>query len=90
MSKLIDTSVTDKIIIGRVLPHIYAFSTSAAQGALKVGDTYRLVSKRLDEWKRHYPDLIKEYEHSAQLEDERIFRDYEVHSFVLNENFTLV
>jgi hypothetical protein len=85
MSKLIDTSVTDKIIIGRVLPHIYAFSTSAAQGALKVGDTYRLVSKRLDEWKKHYPDIKKEYEQSAQLDDERIFRDFEVHKFLINE-----
>lgn len=85
MSKLMDTSVTDKIIIGRVLPHIYAFSTSAAHGALKVGDTYRLVSKRLDEWKRHYPDIKKEYEQSAQLDDERIFRDYEVHRFLINE-----
>ena len=85
MSKLIDTSVTDKIIIGRVLPHIYAFSTSAAHGALKVGDTYRLVSKRLDEWRRHYPDIKKEYEQSAQLDDERIFRDYEVHRFLINE-----
>lgn len=81
----IDTTVADNIIIGRVVPHIYAFSTPDAPGALKVGDTYRLISKRLDEWKKHYSDINKEYEHSAKLDDERIFRDYEVHKYLLNE-----
>jgi hypothetical protein len=85
MNNKIDTTVTDNIIIGRVAPHIYAFSTPAAPNALKVGDTYRLVSKRLDEWKRYYSDLKKEYEHSAKLEDDRIFRDFEVHKYLLNE-----
>ena len=85
MINKIDTTVTDNIIIGRVAPHIYAFSTPAAPDALKVGDTYRLVSKRLDEWKRYYSNIKKEYEHSAKLEDDRIFRDFEVHKYLLNE-----
>lgn len=85
MNNKIDTTITDNIIIGRVDPHIYAFSTPVAHDALKVGDTYRLVSTRLEEWKKHYTKLNKEFEHSAKLEDERIFRDFEVHKYLLNE-----
>lgn len=85
MKNNFDTTVTDKIIIGRVLPHIYAFSTTAAKDALKVGDTYRPVYKRLEEWGLHYPAIKKEYEHSARLDDERIFRDFEVHKYLINE-----
>ena len=84
MSNKVDTSVTDKIIIGRVSPHIYAFSTPFVLNALKVGDTYRLVSKRIDEWKKTYPNLKKEYEHSAVIDENRIFRDFEVHKFLTN------
>ena len=80
-----DTIVTDNIIVGRVIPFIYAFSTPAAPESLKVGDTYRHVSKRLEEWKKYYPDLKKEYEHSAKLDDDRIFRDFEVHQYLLIE-----
>lgn len=85
MSDNIDYTVTDNLIVGRVIPHIYAFSTPSAPDALKVGDTYRLISKRLDEWKKYYADVKKEYEHSAKLDDNRIFRDYEVHKFLVNE-----
>jgi hypothetical protein len=84
MSNKIDTTVTDKIIIGRVSPHIYAFSTPFVLNALKVGDTYRHVSKRIDEWKKTYPNLKKEYEHTAVIDENRIFRDFEVHKFLIN------
>ena len=43
--------ILDRIIIGRVEPHIYAFTTNTVPNYLKVGDTYRPVSKRLKEWK---------------------------------------
>ena len=85
MTKIIETSVADKIIVGRVEPFIYAFSTKDAPNALKVGDTYRLVAKRLEEWGKFFPDLIKEYEHSAQLDDDRIFRDFAVHTYLQDE-----
>ncbi len=37
----------DEWIIGRVEPHIYAFSTDRIPGYLKVGDTCRPVKTRL-------------------------------------------
>ena len=51
----------DKIIVGRVEPHIYAFTTNTIPNYLKVGDTYRPVSVRLIYWKLVYPELKKEY-----------------------------
>ena len=44
---MIDKTVLDEIIIGRVEPHIYAFTTNTIPNYLKVGDTYRPVSVRL-------------------------------------------
>lgn len=78
----IDTSVLDNIIVGRVEPHIYAFSTETVPNYLKVGDTSRGVQVRLEEWKKIFPNLIKKYEHSAQIDDETIFRDFAVHYFL--------
>lgn len=80
-----DTSILEKYIIGRVEPSIYAFSTNTIPNCLKVGDTYRPVSVRLDEWKKHYPDLTKEYQHSAKVSDDIFFRDYSVHTYLENE-----
>ena len=57
-----DMSVLDNLLVGRVEPHIYAFTTNTIPNYLKVGDTYRPVSVRLDEWKLHYPELEKKYE----------------------------
>lgn len=80
-----DTSFLDGIITGRVEPHIYAFSTETVPNYLKVGDTVRGVRVRLDEWRRIFPNLIKQYEHSAQIDEETIFRDYSVHAFLEKE-----
>ena len=79
-----NTEIVDKIIVGRVEPHIYAFETNTVPNYLKIGDTYRPVEERLNEWRRHFKDLIKLYEHIARV-DERYFRDYEVHKYVVNE-----
>ena len=57
-----NTKAADDVIIGRVDPCIYAFSTSAIPNYLKVGDTYRGVSVRLQEWRECFPDLKKEFE----------------------------
>ena len=80
-----ETSLINKYIIGRVLPHIYAFKTNSVPNALKVGDTYRPVSIRLSEWKKYYPNLQKQYECKATVDnDTRFFRDYSVHYFLEN------
>lgn len=78
----IDTSLLDGLIVGRVEPHIYAFSTETIPNYLKVGDTYRPVSERLKEWKHYYPNLRQCYEHTAMLESGRIFRDFAVHQYL--------
>ena len=79
-----NTEIVDKIIIGRVEPHIYAFETNTVPNYLKIGDTYRPVEERLKEWRIHFEDLVKLYEHVARV-DERYFRDFEVHKFVMDE-----
>lgn len=81
----IDTTILDNIIIGRVEPYIYAFSTETVPNYLKVGDTSRGVRVRLEEWRRIFPNLILQYEHSAQIDDETIFRDFAVHTFLERE-----
>lgn len=80
-----DLTVLDNLIIGRVDPHIYAFTTNTVPNYLKVGDTYRPVSVRLREWRKHFPDLQKEYEHVAKVSDEVFFRDFAVHYFLEQE-----
>lgn len=75
----------ENIIIGRVEPHIYAFTTGTVPNYLKVGDTYRPVSLRLDEWKEHFPDLEKKYEEIAKVNDNVYFRDYAVHQYLEND-----
>lgn len=80
-----DTTLLDSLIIGRVDPHIYAFSTETVPNYLKIGDTARGVRVRLDEWRKIFPNLIKQYEHSAQIDEKTIFRDYSVHTFLEKE-----
>ena len=80
-----DLSVLDQLIIGRVDPHIYAFTTNTIPNYLKVGDTYRPVAVRLQEWREHFPNLQKEYEHIAKVSDDTYFRDYAVHTFLEGE-----
>lgn len=78
----IDTALLDSIIIGRVEPSIYAFSTETVPNYLKVGDTYRPVETRLNEWRKFFPKLKKEYEDSARIDDDTLFRDFAVHAFL--------
>lgn len=54
---MIETTVIDQFVIGRVEPQIYAFSTETVPNYLKVGDTYRPIEQRLQEWRRYFPDL---------------------------------
>lgn len=82
MNDMIDTSPLDGMIVGRVEPQIYAFTTETIPNYLKVGDTYRPVSVRLSEWERIFPHLKYLYTHTAMLESGRLFRDYAVHQFL--------
>ena len=79
------TEVLDGIIVGRVEPHIYAFTTEEVPNYLKVGDTYRPVSKRLNEWRRAYPNLKKQYDSKAIIDEDTYFRDYSVHKYLEND-----
>lgn len=79
------TEVLDGIIVGRVEPHIYAFTTEEVPNYLKVGDTYRPVSKRLNEWRHAYPNLKKQYESKAIINEDTYFRDYSVHKYLEND-----
>ncbi|MBP5673993.1 MAG: Eco57I restriction-modification methylase domain-containing protein [Victivallales bacterium] len=78
----IDTTILNQLIVGRVEPHIYAFSTESIPNYLKVGDTYRPVAVRLNEWRRFYPNLEQRYVHIARLPNGSIFRDYAVHTYL--------
>ena len=75
----------EKLIVGRVRPCIYAFSTNTIPNYLKVGDTYRPVPIRLSEWKKCFPNLQKEFEGSAAIDEDVFFRDYSVHQFLEND-----
>ena len=87
---MIDKSLLEGMIIGRVEPHIYAFSTNTIPNYLKVGDTYRPVSIRLEEWKKRFPELKKEFEQIAKVDDNSYFRDFSVHEFLENEKHPAV
>ena len=79
---MIEIKELDKMIYGRVQPHIYAFTTNTVPNYLKVGDTYRPISLRMAEWKEFYPDLIQQYEHPAIINEDVFFRDHAVHKYL--------
>lgn len=82
----IDVGILDDIIIGRVEPYIYAFTTGTVPNYLKVGDTYRPLERRLNEWKKYFPNLEKKYKSIAKVDDVTFFRDYAVHYFLEYES----
>lgn len=84
---MIENINLDSLIRGRVDPYIYAFETNTVPNFLKVGDTYRPVEIRLDEWRKFYSDLKKKYEHIAKVDDNTYFRDYSVHDFLIQNGF---
>lgn len=77
-----NTSILDQIIIGRVEPQIYAFTTQTIPNYLKIGDTYRPLEVRLDEWRRYFPSLVKEYSEVAKINNETFFRDFAIHNYL--------
>src|SRR5690606_41651970 len=81
----LDIQILEELIIGRVEPHIYAFTTETIPNYLKVGDTYRPLEMRLNEWRKYFPNLEKKFENVAKVDDETFFRDYAVHFFLEND-----
>jgi len=81
----INVDILDDLIIGRVEPQIYAFTTETIPNYLKVGDTYRPIEIRLNEWRKYFPNLEKKFGDVAKVDDETFFRDYAVHFFLENE-----
>lgn len=81
----INVDILNEIIIGRVEPQIYAFTTETIPNYLKVGDTYRPIEIRLNEWRKYFPNLEKKFGNIAKVDDETFFRDYAVHFFLENE-----
>lgn len=80
----IDTSILENLIVGRIEPHIYAFTTNTVPNYLKVGDTYRPVNVRLDEWRDYFPNLEHEsdWEWLAKTENGKYFRDFAIHYYL--------
>lgn len=77
-----NTNILDQIITGRVEPQIYAFTTQTIPNYLKVGDTYRPLEVRLNEWRKHFPLLVKEFEGFAKVNDDTFFRDFAIHNYL--------
>lgn len=83
---MMNTEVIDGLIYGRVEPHIYAFRTATVPNYLKVGDTYRPVSIRLNEWRKYFPNLESVANYPATTPDKNaFFRDFAVHMYLENE-----
>ncbi len=81
----INTEKLDNLIVGRVDPKIYAFTTETIPNYLKVGDTYRPVETRLNEWRNYFPNLEKKFDGVAKVDDEVFFRDHSIHYFLEHE-----
>lgn len=79
---MMEANVIDQFIIGRVEPQIYAFSTETVPNYLKVGDTYRPIEQRLQEWRRYFPDLKEHFKAVAKVGKETYFRDFAIHYFL--------
>ena len=77
-----NTNILDQIISGRVEPQIYAFTTQTVPNYLKVGDTYRPLEVRLNEWRKHFPNLVKEYSKDAKVNRDIFFRDFAIHDYL--------
>lgn len=79
-----NTDILDNLIVGRIEPHIYAFTTNTVPNYLKVGDTYRPVNVRLDEWRSYFPNLEHDsnWEWLAKTENGKYFRDFAIHYYL--------
>lgn len=75
-------AILEALISGRRVPYIYAFSTNTIPNYLKIGDTFRSVTQRLNEWRFYYPNLEQQGEFQAVINDNIYFRDHAVHQYL--------
>lgn len=73
----------DGMIVGRTNPNIYCFTTPNVNSALKVGDTFRPIHSRMDEWRKVFGS-INPLGHWSAVENNWVFRDYTVHKYLKN------
>lgn len=76
------------IITGRVVPHIYAFRIETFPPSYKIGDTFRPVDVRIDEWRRIYNGLPFTHDMSWRwnaMINNSFFRDHAVHKYLEDE-----
>ncbi|OPC06375.1 restriction endonuclease [Elizabethkingia ursingii] len=78
----INLNLLDNLIYGRVEPQLYAFTTETIPNYLKIGDTYRPVDKRLNEWKKFFPNLERKYTTVAKINNDIYYRDLSVHNYL--------
>lgn len=80
----IDDTILATVIYGRIEPKIYAFETATIPNYLKVGDTFRTVEERLNEWRKAgFKDLSPVGDWSAEIKGKDVyFRDYAVHEYL--------
>lgn len=88
------SDVEEGILKHYIEPRIYSFRSDMVDGvitpdtALKVGDTNRGVSVRMDDWRKKFPDLELLNDWSAIVHgcgdglDGKVFRDYDVHKIL--------
>lgn len=83
----LDTSALN-IIKGRLEPYIYAFRIESFPPSYKIGDTFRGVDVRINEWRNIYSGLSlvhkSDWEWSAMIKD-KFFRDHAVHKYLEDE-----
>ena len=90
MNRQADIELVETKIKVRLKPEIYAFSTNTIPRYLKVGDTFRGVETRIEEWRRFIATKIrsgsvslhKEFDRSAMLDNGFYFRDYSIHEYL--------
>jgi Eco57I restriction-modification methylase/Type III restriction enzyme, res subunit len=81
----LNLQITQELIYGRAEPQIYAFSTQTVPNYLKIGDTYRPLEIRLNEWRKYFPNLEKQFTDIAKADEETYFRDLAIHLYLEND-----
>lgn len=85
MSTEVGLKEVNEIFKVKVEHKIYSFYTNTIPDYMKIGDTYRQVAIRLNEWRRVYKDLRPNQIFDAHINNEAFFRDLAVHQYLRND-----
>lgn len=72
------------VIKGRKYPTIYCFTIPELPYALKVGETFRPVSVRMNEWKTKAFNNLKPQKHWSATVNGWVFEDHLVHEYLID------